>query len=72
MAEYEKLAKQLEKDLEEKANMHHINQYFDAPPGDVQVDADEGNSNLQRNHRFSVLQNNSNKFGQSAMAGGAA
>ena len=32
VAEIEKLAKQLEKDLEEKANQHDINQYFDELP----------------------------------------
>lgn len=37
VAEYEKLAKQLEKDLEEKANMHHINQYFDKPAGLIEA-----------------------------------
>jgi hypothetical protein len=32
VAEFEKIAKQLEKDLNEKANLHDINQYFDKMP----------------------------------------
>ena len=43
--EFEKVAKQLEKDLNERANLHDINQYFNKMPAHLELAQDDSSKN---------------------------
>lgn len=66
VAEIERLAKNLEKDNEEKAGLHDLNQYFDEAPSYLvqNLDSNSNNRPSNRGHRFSIMQINAPKFGQ--------